>query len=218
MTDFLVNYPTAGGVPGTFTTGPVGGALQDAYVELIRGSVVVILALLAYVAKRVHDLPVKKPVAVATVERTAWNDLRITEELGHLRAATGATRAYLSRFHNGEYFSGDKKLLKKTRTHEAVRDGVAYQAEHFRGMLISTVADEMALIVEDGPSFRPVRELPASKFKWLCVAGGAAAVARVKVCKGGECVGFLGLDFDSEREPKNIGLLVEYAGRIERYV
>jgi hypothetical protein len=198
----------------TFSAGLSSGGFSEVYVEFIRGLVVLIAALMVYAAKRLREMPAQRVTIQVPVEQAAWNDLRITEQLAHLRDRVDAQRAYLSRFHNGDHFNDDSELLKKTRTHEVVRDGVAYQSEHFRGMLCST------MVIESGPSWTMVNDLPKGKFKWLCMIGGVDSVARCAIRKGGKIVGFVGLDFDhaTESPPENIEALCEFAVRIEQFL
>lgn len=159
-----------------------------------------------------------------TIERLHRSDLLIHEHLARLMTLLGpqCIRAYLSKFHNGERYIDDSDILKKSRTHEVVADGVSYQADHYKGMLVSIMPDEMQLAIEPGNSFRLVRELPPGRFKSLCVIGGVEAIARAAVYKDKDIVGFIGVDFrmidGCECPPSNIQEIVNCAARISSLI
>jgi hypothetical protein len=175
-----------------------------------------IVALCGYIADRVRKYLRARSLKELDVSEAMWRDHRIQDILTVLRDRFDAQRVYFSRFHNGDHYVDDSELLKKTRTHESVREGMQYQAEHFRGMLISTIPDEIELAVEDGPSWRLVRELKPGKFKNLCMMGGAHAVARCAVRAQGKVIGFIGVDFDQETKPNDeeLKLVCDYAARV----
>lgn len=179
--------------------------------------------------RKARSTPVSPPIE-ATFE---W-DVRIHDQLERCRIAldppNGVARAYVSQFHNGEYYDSSNHMQKKTRTHEVVREGLAYQEEQFKGALCSTMVDEMGLVIEDGPAFRLVRDLPKGKFKWLCQRGGVTAVARCAIRNSKrQIIAFIGVDYDWDFNeelagggprrlcpPANIDLLCDYAGQIEQ--
>lgn len=143
-------------------------------------------------------------------------DLAIHVMLDECLRKFGAQRAYLSRLHNGDAFLGNEEILKKSRTHERVRPGTSYQAEVYRGMLTSSVPDEMRLIQQEGSGWTVVADLDPSKFRWLCDQAGATAVARAAVKRDNRIIGFIGLDFDAKEpvKPANIEDIVGVAFRI----
>ena len=144
-------------------------------------------------------------------------DIRIHELLAELRVRLGpcCMRAYLAQFHNGDEFITGVGMRKKSRTHEVAAPGVSYQAEHYQGLLISSVPEEMKLVIAEGPSFKTVESIADGKFRYLCQAGGICAVARAAIFMGKNVVAFVGVDFDSPERPKDIALVNEYAQRIQ---
>ena len=90
------------------------------------------------------------------------------------------------------------------------------QREEFKAMPVSRVADEMKLVREPGPSFIRVRDLPRGNFKWLCMEGGAYAIARCAIRKNGLIVAFLGVDFDRDDTPtdEQLQMICETASRM----
>lgn len=151
----------------------------------------------------------------APLERFHCRDLRIHELLAELRSTFRAQRAYVSKFHNGDTYADDSEILRKSRTHEVAAIGVSYQDEKFQGLLISSVPEEMELVVEAGPSYRLVKDIQPSKFRSLCVSGGVEAVARCAIRRGKDTVAFVGLDFDDTEKPNNIEALCLFAARLE---
>lgn len=150
---------------------------------------------------------------------THKKDMEITIVLDRALREFNAMRAYLAKFHNGERFTDGSEIIKKSRTNERVRRGIAYQAERFQNMLVASVPEEMKLVLEEGPGWRIVDDLGESKFKWLMETGGVTAVARVAVRCGGGLVGFLGLDFDCapselDATKEQIARLIDYAQEI----
>ena len=112
------------------------------------------------------------------------------------RLGPSCIRVYVAKFHNGEYFDDDSSVYKYTRTYEHVRAPYSYEAREFEKMLISRVPEEMKLILEEGPSYTLVSDIPRGLFRWLCEdRGGVKAVARCAIYKGKRRIGFIGADF-----------------------
>lgn len=152
------------------------------------------------------------------VEETHVRDLRIQDLLTELRIALKAKRASLAKIHNGEKYVDGSDLLKVSRTHESVEYGTSYQAETIRNVLVSTVPEEFVLVMEDGPSFRSVSELPPGRFRYFCEMGGVFAVSRMAIRRGKDVIGYLGVDFGRETAsaPEDLaGKLKTFAGRLE---
>lgn len=189
-----------------FTLGnSIGGYLATLLIGLMGGALTAIQALR------------KKSKPSTPIEELNRNDLYVYEQLSRLRTLLGPTciRVYLSKFHNGDHYIDGSDILKKSRTHEVVADGIAYQAGEFTPVLTSTQLDEMQLVTEAGPGYRTVEELPDGMFKWLCLRGGVVAVSRAAIKKNGEIIGFIGADFNTTTPPdaKQLDALCDVAGR-----
>lgn len=148
------------------------------------------------------------------ITRRYVSDVKVHDLLVELRIKLGATRTYITKFHNGEKFIDGDELVKKSRTHIAAKAGVSLQTEMFQNVLVSTMLDELKLVLDSGPSFTTVASLKPGRFRWMCMESGAVAIARFGIKKDGFLVGFLGADFDTDTPPPNIDLLCEYAGRV----
>lgn len=192
------------------TGSPIGEALGQLLYLILVG-------LCGWIAVMVKSLKNKRSKS-PHVEDNQYLDRRIHDMLGELRSRLNADRAYVSRFHNGDHFIDDRELLKKTRTHESVRDGLIYQGEEYKGILVSTVIDEINLTTSPGSSYFKVKDLPHGKFKWLCLKGGVKAGARCALVKDKKIIGFVGVDFGHEEEVCEIDLVCEYAARIQDFL
>lgn len=151
-----------------------------------------------------------------SIERLSVKDDQINMLLAEIGSRLWADRAYLSMYHNGDHYVEGSELMKKTRTHEWTFGGVSPTLFDFHDIAISLLTEECKLVLEPGPSYTRVADLPDCKFKRLCEAQGVYAVARCAVRSYGKTVGFLGLDFIRHLDPPtDIDLLPIYASRIE---
>src|SRR6185312_644520 len=167
----------------------------------------------AGVATYMYGRKHKKRSSHDSVEMVTAQSLRIREFVTELRLKTGAARAYVVKVSNGEETIDGKSILKKKRICEVCSLEVNPQSSAFENMPISRIPDEMSLVEKDGPSWTLVRHLPHSEFKWLCEIGGSVAIARLAIRRKGELIGFIGLDFMSEKAPDNLDVSMTYAGR-----
>jgi hypothetical protein len=191
--------------------------LDQALYYTTQALIAAAVALVGYIAVKVKAFVDKKSKDI-DVEKVSFVDERINEYLWSLRDRLDAARVYISKFHNGDHYVDGSEVLKKTRTHETVKHGLRYQREEYKAMPISRVPDEMKLVREPGASFVLVKDLPRGNFKWLCMEGGAEAVARCALRKNGLMIGFLGVDFDREEPPteEQLMLICEIASRVEQ--
>lgn len=150
-------------------------------------------------------------------------DNTIVDLLERVGRDLSAQRVYYSRIHNGDTYDPEDpdkpgaSIWRKTRTHEWVRAGVAYQSEEFRGMVISSIPEEMELVRVDGPAWTRVADVRPSKFRWLMERGGVKSVARCAVHKTPRrIVGFVGADWDVDMDcaPAGVVRLCECAAVI----
>lgn len=71
----------------------------------------------------------------------AEKEKRINDHLVELRVNADADRAYVFKFHNGEYFSPKDPLWKTTCTNENCRSGVSYKNRDCRAILNSSIIE-----------------------------------------------------------------------------
>lgn len=150
----------------------------------------------------------KKPQSHESVAETYEFNFKIavaTERCLELMGPN-AMRVYYTKFHNGDYFDDGSPIQKKSRVYEALRPGVAPVIDKYSTILVSRIIDEIRLIKEIGPSYTYVSDLPRKTFRYICEQFGVQAVAREAVYNGvphpKNLIGFVGVDFDSDREDK----------------
>lgn len=167
-----------------------------------------------YAIGRVRALKDGKRNTHPPLADTTRRDVQVHELLAELRILLGASRTYVSRYHNGEKYLDNNEFLKKSRTHEVVAPGVSYQGYEYHNILVSSMAEESKLVVSDSNYCR-IAELPDSRFKRLCEAAGVVATVREAIMRNSDIVGFIGADFDDDIEPARLDLLPSYARRIQ---
>lgn len=149
-------------------------------------------------------------------ERNKVQDLRIHELLAEIRLTFRAQRAYVCKFHNGDHFVDGSEIMKLSRTHEVVRDGVSHQMTENLEKLTSRFPEQIDMVLTPGPGYELVKEMKiGSHFKAMATAGGVRAIAAVPLEKNKNMIGFIGVDFDDENRPENIQELVQYAQKLE---
>lgn len=148
------------------------------------------------------------------IEKSQGLDIEINVRLDRAMNALGAQRVYLAKYHNGDHYIDGSEIIKISRSHERVRPGVSYQADQFQGRLVSTIVEEVDLVIEAGPSWKKVEDIPEGRFRWLCEQGGVAAIARCKVIVYDRIIGYVGADFGNALKPANIDALCGIAHEI----
>ena len=171
--------------------------------SFVQNFILFILALGSYLFYRWSTSFKNKKLKLENLEKSVNRDAEINQLLKNLRWTLNAKRAYLSQLHDGDK-DGPILFTKKTRTHEAVEEGTNYQEEYYKGVLISTVTDEMKLVTTEGPAYTLVKNLAPGKFKYLNMNGGAKAIARCAVMDYRKnVIGFVGVDFANEIKPSD---------------
>lgn len=148
------------------------------------------------------------------IEKTQTLDIEVNVRLNGARELLGAQRVYFAKYHNGDHYIDGSEIIKISRSHERVRPGTSYQADQFQGRLVSTIVEEVALVIEAGPSWRLVSDVPEGRFRWICEQGGVVAVARCKVVVYNRIIGYVGADFDTPLKPEAIDALCSVAHEI----
>jgi hypothetical protein len=177
----------------------------------------VVLALATFIMAQLSGFLQRKQKPHKPLEHLFRIDAEIKLALERARHELGAMRVYLSQYMDGDKYLSETDVVKKVRTHEVIEPRFSPQQENFRGMLLSDIPEETALVMQEGPSFTLVSSIPYSKFRWLCEQGGAKAIARWAVRnEKKEIVGLIGADFDDVKEPKNISALGEAVFEVEQ--
>lgn len=150
-----------------------------------------------------------------SVEEAAYRDFKVYQILGEMRATLGAMSTHLTPYHDGDQFIDGGEFYKMSRTHE-VNDPLqpSYKAFH-KGIFLSARTEEVRLVLEKGPGYRLVKDLPDTEFRTQCMLEELGAIARCAIRRNGSVVGFIGADFKGENKPEQIGEMEQFAQRIE---
>ncbi len=164
----------------------------------------------------------KKPIPAITLEESSAKAKQQEGILHQLRAELCAMRAYISKYHNGDYFVDNSSILRQSRIVEVVAHGVSFVNERMRGILVSAYHEESDLVQLEGSAFFITDELPLSPFRQMCEETGVESGARCALWKWNpetkkrDIIGFVGVDFSHTAKPENIEKLCEYAKWVER--
>lgn len=93
--------------------------------------------LMTWAKKKVENL---FSVKVMTRE-VAMRTFNVNNQLVELRVLADADRAYIFKFHNGEYFSIKDPVWKVSCSNESVRDGISYEIQNLRNIMVSSIID-----------------------------------------------------------------------------
>src|SRR6185437_13121988 len=100
-------------------------------------------------------------------------DLIVRDLLTECRVVLCAMRVAWAKFSNGDKFLDGSDIIKSSWTHESAESSAAYRGSNWAGILNSSVPEMMEMVLETGPSFRKVDDLPQGAFKWKCMEDGA---------------------------------------------
>lgn len=78
------------------------------------------------------------------IARSVLANRKVHTLLVELRTKTGADRAYVYLFHNGQTFSNKNPLWRMSCTQESCRQGISHEIDHLQNVLASTVWDGIA--------------------------------------------------------------------------
>jgi hypothetical protein len=163
---------------------------------------------------------IEKKYLKKTTEESHAQSMRIYILCAEAGVELDAIRVYVSKYKNGHFYYSGEPDDRKDRAIEWIRPhaGIEPVADRYADVLVSTVLDEMALVLVHEPTFIAVADLPEGTFKYYCVRDGSAAIARIGIYQTiegkSQLVSMLGVDFDTTDKPKNLDVLVKYAGLI----
>jgi hypothetical protein len=174
-----------------------------------------LVGLMLLVGQRVQ-LYWQKQKTKRSIEKNIVRDLRIKEVLVELRVLLRAERAYVSLFHNGEYYIDGSDKGKKSRTHEVVKEGVSYEAHNFQNVVVSLMTEEMVMLSPGQPKFLCMKDVPDSNFRRKYEVLGVQSLARYPLMSGKNIIGFVGADFDTCVEAPEIDIIPKVSWKIEQ--
>jgi len=175
-----------------------------------------LIAIFFYVGIGIFHRVLRPVITAVHLNRDAkmWTEIMLI--LAEAGTRVNADRAYLCKYRNGNYFVDGSEVLKKSRTHQWTRPGVSKNVDRFQDILTTLIQEENDLVLEEGPSFRNVAELPDSYFKDLTAMDDTVAIARCAIGSGKRIVGFIGIDWvhACHLPPPHIDELPGFAVRI----
>lgn len=171
--------------------------LPLAFASLCAG----VLVDLAHRLQKWHKKRSKKIKAFAASIEDGRN---ICSLLDQARDTLGAMDIYVGALHNGGELLSGKSIMRITRMYERPAAGIVPQGDQFVGDMLSSLPGEMELTIDKGASFTLVANLPVGKLRWIMEQGGRVAIARCMMSKGDQPLGYVGVDFRSEKPPENL--------------
>ena len=133
----------------------------------------------------------------SSIENTTISGINIYEALEFIQSQTGAARAYVFEFHNGEHFFSGRGQQKFSCTYEYVRAGVSAEAMNSQGHRISNYNKYMHGLIKEG-YFRTknIENLEDQAFRSLLSKKGVMAIYNVPIkTLNGKIIGVLGIDY-----------------------
>lgn len=142
-------------------------------------------------------------------KKTIKEEIASAEKVNRLLDAlirdTGADRAYVFQFHNGDYFYTGNSIDKMTNTHESVRKGISREQISCMGMMVSPFRHLVSgMINSDMLEVPDVSKMNSYNSKILLSERGAMSSYMVVMRdNSGRPVGFVGIDFVKESRIAN---------------
>lgn len=177
----------------------IGSTTHQILALVLLGVLIVVLQYARKIVPTVlgqYTRPLPKEIEIST---------EVVEALAGLRALTGAARAYVFQFHNGDYFSNGSSILRQTCTHESVSPGVSSMTRHGRNILVSTVICSVRFLMEhrraDPPVYEETADIDAGFYKNILVSNGVEATIKYPLYRDNDIIGYIGVDFsDAKRQ------------------
>jgi hypothetical protein len=124
--------------------------------------------------------------------------------LEHTLEKTGADRAYVLEFHNGEnYFSG-RGQQKFSCTHEVVRQGISAESANSQNYRVSNFHHYINTLVQDGEfNYANLDSLEDYAFIKLLEHKGVQSIYNVTLTTlSGKIIGIVGVDYVRDKGPQ----------------
>ena len=142
-----------------------------------------------------------------SIENSTVSGVNIYKALESLQCETGAARAYVFEFHNGEHFFSGRGQQKFSCTYEHVKAGVSAEATFSQGHRISNFNKYIRSLVEHGKYVsRNVEKIDDEAFKSLLISKGVVALYNVPIkTLNNKIIGILGVEYTSPVEEFDFG-------------
>lgn len=141
-------------------------------------------------------------------EMTGVN-MNIYEKLLYLRIKSGASRARICLFHNGEEFLTGAPMQKFSCTHETSSKGMSNESEKLQNCFTTVFLDKIELIKKNNPDLHSVENLKLeSKSKFLYKSTEVHFFAVLPIFKNDLIVGFIEVEWNEDPIPS---LMIDFS-------
>lgn len=145
-----------------------------------------------WIGRRIMDR--KKRDAI--VDETLQN-ANVYTALEYLLSVSGADRAYVMEFHNGEHYFSGRGQQKFSCTYEVVNEGISAEFSHSQNHRISNFHHYVNEVVNDAKfEYTHIPEIKDNAFKTLLKSKGVSSILNVPLkTLNGKVIGILGIDY-----------------------
>jgi len=149
-----------------------------------------------YVSKKERNCIVKE-----TIQNT-----NVYAALEFLLGETGADRAYIMEFHNGDHYFSGRGQQKFSCTYEVVEQGISVECEHSQNHRVSNFHLYTKDLIEQGRYVHTdVEGIEDRGFQNMIKHKGVSALYNVPIkTLNGKIIGILGIDFVKSAPPEDI--------------
>ena len=165
------------------------------FIELIIGGVIVVIIM--FIKKGISSMLEK-----ANFTANLQNNTQIVANLAGLRGKVGADRAAVFLFHNGSYYSNGSAILRMTCVSEDVSPGTSMEMQSSKDILISTVPEATAYIVNFDrnnpvPFKSDVQTYNDCYYKTILKSQGVHSLMKYPLYRGSYVIGFISVHFNA---------------------
>jgi len=134
---------------------------------------------------------------------TLARDIKIQDKLAELRVKIGATRVYISKFHNGEEYFDGTAIKKVSKTHETCERGVSHEFMSYQNVLTSLIPEAMEVISTSKKKNQPIMKCTKSLVNGGFLHNhlsnlGIKTFGKYRLLIGDRLIGYLGVHFEEE--------------------
>ena len=132
----------------------------------------------------------------AIIDETIQN-ANVYTALEFLMAESGADRAYVMEFHNGEHYFSGRGQQKFSCTYETVKNGISAEFKNSQNHRISNFHHYISELVNDGSfAYVQIEDIKDPAFKTLLKDKGVSSIFNVPLkTLNGKVIGVLGVDY-----------------------
>lgn len=143
-------------------------------------------------------------------KKTIREEIEVAEKVNRvlvkLIADTGADRAYVFQFHNGDYFYTGNSIDKMTNTHEVTVKGISREQLSGMGLMVAPYRSIVSgMLKNEIHEIKDIDDEQSYNAKMFFAERGAqSAYLSVLLDQSKKPVGFIGLDFVKGKQDLNV--------------